>query len=305
MSNKILDLKLTYRCNNNCVYCCQDRELRKLNSDLSLNYIKQIVASELPINKVVLTGGEPTMNSHFIKIIEYLAQNKIGNIQLQTNARTLRDKNLLNTLVTAGVNSFGISMHGYDAHTHEAFTNTEGSFYELVEALHNIRNFDIPVALNCVITKHNIHCLDKIFDFVARNNFADTLQYAFIHITGNAKTKVGDYVSISTAANAIKKVISDNMDMNLKVFTEAIPFCVMTNYEKNIAELYNNDIDVVVYDFHEKKYFRDNIFKYKPSSCQKCLFNSICCGTWKEYFEIFGAQEFIPVREFRSKTRCL
>ena len=89
--------------------------------------------------------------------------------------------------------------------------------------------------------------------------------------------------------------------MNLKVFTEAIPFCVMTNYEKNIAELYNNDIDVVVYDFHEKKYFRDNIFKYKPSSCQKCLFNSICCGTWKEYFEIFGAQEFIPVREFRSK----
>lgn len=208
MSNKILDLKLTYRCNNNCAYCCQDRELRKLNSDLSLNYIKQIVASELPINKVVLTGGEPTMNSHFIKIIEYLAQNKIGNIQLQTNARTLRDKNLLNTLVTAGVHSFGISMHGYDAHTHEAFTNTEGSFYELVEALHNIRNFDIPVALNCVITKHNIHCLDKIFDFVARNNFADTLQYAFIHITGNAKTKVGDYVSISTAANAVKKVIS-------------------------------------------------------------------------------------------------
>ncbi|HOF00864.1 MAG TPA: radical SAM protein [Spirochaetota bacterium] len=304
MSNKILDLKLTYRCNNNCLYCCQDRNLRKLNSDLTIEYVKKTVNEELPISKVVLTGGEPTTHSKIVEIIEYLHKKQVPNIQLQTNAKTLSDKIFLKNLINAGINSFGISIHGYNEYTHEAFTNTKNSFSNLVKALENIRYFDIPVALNCVVTKHNIDCLDKIYQFVIYNDFANTLQYAFIHITGNAKLGLTDYVNITEAAEAIKIIIAKNTNPNTKIFTEAIPFCLMTNYEKNVSELYIND-NVVICDFREKKHFRQKSFKNKPSTCKKCLFNSICPGTWMEYPEIFGTEEFIPIKEFRSKYKCL
>ena len=303
MSNRILDLKLTYRCNNNCIYCCQKRNLRHVGSDMEYNRIRKIIDSEYSINKVVLTGGEPTLSTELINIVKYIKKKNICEIQLQTNARVLANINYLKEIIDAGVNSFGISLHGEKADIHELFTGTKGSFDDVIKALYNIKKYDLPVALNCVITKHNINHLSEIVEFVSENDLADSLQFAFIHITGKAENGIKDFVKISKAASEVRKVIENNKNNELKIYTEAIPFCLMLGCEKNVAELYNNG-HVVTYDFNGKREFSNEIstrFKQKGPLCKDCLFDSICEGSWKEYPDIYGFHEFVPVVDFRGE----
>lgn len=303
MSYNILDLKLTYRCNNNCNYCCQDRELRMVNSELSIKNIQNILEVERNIDKVILTGGEATLSRNLENIVKVIRNKGITNIQLQSNAKKLADKSYLERLLATGINSFGISLHGCNEMMHEKFTGTKGSFDKLVKALENLREYEFPVALNCVLTKYNINNLNDILEFVEINKFASSIQFAFIHITGKAESGVRDYVKISEAAKRIKEAISYAKSYNIKIFTEAIPYCLMEGFEKNISELRNTD-NVITYDFRERRDFSNflsNGFKNKRDKCKLCLYNSLCDGPWAEYPAIFGYDEFVPVTHFRSK----
>lgn len=300
---RILDLKLTYKCNNDCQYCCQERELRKVKSDFSKDDVQRIMEREwkLGIDKVVLTGGEPTLNEELEEIARLIRDIGVRILQLQTNARLLDDEEYLVRLIKAGVNNFAISMHGSTEDMHEAFTHTPESFQQLMNALRLINQYKMPIALNCVITKHNIKHLKEIITFVHDNNLANSLQFAFIHMTGKAKCGISDFVTISEAARAVKEACDGISYDDLNVTTEAIPFCKMYGHEKMVSELYN-DAEIITYDFRERREFtkaRQSLFKYKPKICEKCIFNSVCEGTWAEYAEVYGYGEFVPIKEFR------
>jgi len=302
---RILDLKLTYRCDNDCGMCCQDRNLRNINSDLKLQDVKEIYKNEEnthTIDKVVLTGGEPTLSPEIIRIVEFFKKQGIKNIQLQTNAKRLKDPKFLARLTEAGINSFGISLHGHCQEVHERFTCTRGSFKEVILALENLKNSKASIALNAVITQANINNLGELVCFVQKNNYAHSLQFAYIHITGKAESNRNEVVRIAEAAEKVKKVIHNFAGGTIKIYTEAIPYCLMRNYEKHVAELYN-DSEIITYDKFQKRDFtkaRKNEFKAKARHCEHCLFDSICEGPWYEYPREFGFDEFIPVTDFRS-----
>lgn len=303
MSDKILDLKLTYRCNNNCEYCCQDRKLRMIQSELPLDRIVNILECEKGIEKVVLTGGEPTMSANFFEIVKLIKSSGINNIQLQTNARKLRNSEYLEKIVRCGINSFGISLHGCTERMHEAFSSTKGSFSDVIYALENLKKYKFPIALNCVVTKHNIFFMDEIVRFVEQKRYASSIQFAFIHMTGKAENGIENFVRISEVAENVKKVIQDFSNSEIKIFTEAIPFCLMEGFEKNVSEL-SSYREVITYDFRERREFNKlalEKFKAKGPKCHMCLFNSICDGTWAEYPELCGFDEFIPITSFRSE----
>ena len=302
---RVVDIKLTYRCNNDCRFCCQERGLREMHSDLNQNDVEKILEAELAsgIDKVVLTGGEPTMHASLKEIVRLIRGKSINTVQLQTNARLLENEQYLDELMEAGVNNFAISLHGCTDRMHEAFTHTKGSFQQVVHALEVINRHKVPVALNCVITKHNIDHLKEIIMFVKRNRFADSLQFAFIHITGKAQDDIGQFVKISEAAKAVKEAVDAMENCGLRITTEAVPFCQMYGHEKMVSELYNN-AEIITYDFRERREFtqaRRNSFKRKAETCVKCIFDSVCEGTWSEYPEIYGYGEFIPVRQFGSR----
>ena len=302
MSDKILDIKLTYRCNNNCNYCCQDRKLREVESDLSVNFVQDILNREGYASKVVLTGGEATLNPNLTDIIKIIKKYGINNIQLQSNAKKLAEKEYLSRIIEAGVNSFGISLHGSEKSMHEAFTGTEGSFDAVIVALENLKEYRVPVALNCVITKHNVNWLGNIVDFIDDNHYAKSVQFAFIHMTGRAESGINDYVKISEAASQVKMMLQ-NRKKTIDIFTEAIPFCLMEGFEKNVSELRTKG-DVVTYDFKERINFSETIktiFKCKSQACLKCLFYNLCEGIWAEYPNVYGFGEFVPVTDFRSE----
>lgn len=302
-SKKVIDLKLTYQCNNDCIYCCQERELRYKETFLTTTKINDFLQnSNIKYDKAVLTGGEPTLNSELIQIVTLLTKYHIPEIQLQTNGRLLSNMEYLHKLIKNGVNSFGISLHGHNEKIHEAFTGTNNSFNEVILGLENLKKFNLPVTLNCVITKHNIDFLKNIIDFVLKRKYCNQIQFAFIHITGKAKNKTSDFVRITDVANKIKEVIDLYKD-KIVILTEAIPLCLMYKHEKNVAELYSI-FDTTVLDFRSTINFTSEMkrnFKAKGIDCNKCIFFEICDGPWIEYPTIYGYDEFKPVYYFRSE----
>lgn len=307
----ILDIKLTYQCNNRCILCCQSDEIKVSNSRIELKDVERFIESldidSIRDTKVVLTGGEPTLHRDILGIIKVLKQAGVRHIQIQSNATFLTTNISVENLINEGVDSFGISLHGNTSEMHENFTCTKGSFERTVSNLKKLSEGKIPVAINCVISKYNVEHLSDVVKFVSERNLASSIQFAFIHIMGRADNHHDLIPSISEAARSVKDAIRIGSDNGISVKSEAIPFCLMGGYEKHVSEIEKMDRITILdkngcFNFSEH---RENDLKAKDSSCRQCLFYSMCEGPWIEYPEYFGWSEFVPVRNIKNaRNNC-
>ena len=301
----ILDVKLTYKCNNHCPLCCQEDKIKNDSSTIAqdeiFEYIDCMPPNEIKNTKIVLTGGEPTLHRDILEIIRKLKNKGFAAIQLQSNI-TLKSLSIgVNDLVQAGVTGMGISLHGCTAEMHESFTNTKGSFECTVDNLTKLSKIGMPVALNCVISKHNISSLSDIVKFVADLHLANDIQFAFIHITGRANYHHEVVPTISSAAKEVQNAVEIGRQFGIRIKSEAIPFCLMRGFEKHVAELEKlGKITILdkmgIMNFSEH---RGKSLKAKCKECEQCLFFSMCEGPWAEYPQFFGWNEFIPVQSVK------
>ena len=107
-----LRVSLTDVCNLRCVYCMPEdmtfRPRHELMSDEEIITIVRMMA-ELGINKVRLTGGEPTVRPHVVEIVRQIAHIPgIRDIAMTTNAILLPQ--LAEPLARAGLNRVNISL---------------------------------------------------------------------------------------------------------------------------------------------------------------------------------------------------
>lgn len=305
---KVLDIKLNYHCNNKCVLCCQQDAIKNESTMLHFNDVVAFLSENLSneccngqICKLVLTGGEPTLHPDLINIIAAAKEMGCKTIQIQTNATRLSDNSLLEQMLSAGANSFGISLHGYDAAVHEAFTNTPGSYDKTIQALGLLREHEANVSINAVISKLNVDTLTELVAKVGREKIAQNIQLAFIHITGRAVNEINLVAHISQAADKVRECIELGRQYGLTVTSEAIPFCLMRGFERQVSELYFRD-EIIIFDRNGTMRFdqqRKNELKGKCDRCRECLFYMLCEGPWIEYPQYFGWDEFMPIKEFK------
>jgi MoaA/NifB/PqqE/SkfB family radical SAM enzyme len=304
---KTLDIKLHNRCNNKCLLCCIDEDKKQEKEAIPLDDVLMFVISHFKKDeniKVVLTGGEPTLYHDIINLIIEIKSIGCQTILLQTNGAFLDGYAKLEDFINAGVNMFGISLHGYTAEIHDCFTQTKGSFDNTVLTLRKLRDYNANVLINSVINKININCLSDIMHLIEDNELAYILQFAYPHITGKARDNKNMIIPISVAAKQIKKCIMERRKRQLTIRSEAIPCCLLRGNENIVSELFISDDEIIVLNNSGTLEFsnaRKNFLKSKGPKCMKCLFGSICEGPWKEYPQLFGWDEFVPIKDFMYK----
>ncbi|HMB65843.1 MAG TPA: hypothetical protein VKO42_03115, partial [Patescibacteria group bacterium] len=168
-----------------------------------------------------------------------------------------------------------------------------------VQGIKNLRELDQYILTNTVITSANYKDLPQLAELFVKlgvNHF----QFAFVHIKGRAEENKDWLVPRKTE---VVPYAQEGLDIGLaagiRVFTEAIPFCLMRGYEQCVAEQEIPETSIFDVDFKIDDYsaYRKNSGKAKREECKKCKYNKICEGPWKEYVDIFGWDEFQPVRE--------
>lgn len=295
-----IDLKITFDCNNKCDFCAQGHK-RNFHAPARTRKIMRELekAARNGLDSVVFTGGEPSLHPELPGFIRKAGSLGFKTIQLQTNAQTLSHLPFLKSLKAAGLNEVAPALHGSRAATHDGLTRNPGSFLRTLAGIKNCVDLGLQVVTNTVITSANYTELPGVAEILLKLGVAQ-FQFAFIHIVGSAEKNKDWLVPRKTDVLPwVKKGLDKGIKAGVPCYTEAIPFCLMKGYEDCVAERIIPDHYIVDAGFIVENYgeHRRKHGKAKRKECLKCGYFRICEGPWKEYPEIYGWDEFVPVRE--------
>ncbi|MGE5279672.1 MAG: radical SAM protein [Deltaproteobacteria bacterium] len=290
-----VDIKVTFQCNNSCLFCVQGRK-RRTAAEKTREEIEDILrASRSGCAEAVFTGGEPTLRPDILALLRYAAH--LGyRTQIQSNGRLFCYRDFCVRMAQAGMNAVVISLHGPGPRVHDRLTRAEGSFRQTAAGIKNLRALGIEVMTNTVINKFNYRLLPDIARRLVELNVSH-FQFAFPHILGEAKARVGQLIPTKTEVipHLLKALeIGDREKRTVRI--EAIPYCFLPGREACVSDRYIPDTRV--FDVHAVKDFdrwRKRAGKCKGPRCPACRYNDLCEGPWREYPKIFGWKEFRPV----------
>jgi MoaA/NifB/PqqE/SkfB family radical SAM enzyme len=159
-------IRLTRRCNNNCIFCL-DKEAQN-GSFIDLDTIKLQLRQgrEQGIKKLILSGGEPTLHPDYLKIVKFASGIGYKGIQTVSNGRMFAYKGFLQKAVANGLTETTFSMHGHTGELYERQSQVKGSFEQALRGLLNALNTKgLVVNIDIVLNKINYKYLEDIIRY--------------------------------------------------------------------------------------------------------------------------------------------
>lgn len=151
---KYLRLSLTEKCNFKCSYCLPNGYQGCPSQYLNLNEIRNLAVAfnQLGIEKIRLTGGEPTLRPDLIEIIRIL-KDDVGVNQVALTTNGFRLEHDLEKLKFAGLDSLNISLDSLDEDKFKVICGTHKceSIKRSIDRALNLGFKNIKI--NCVLLK--------------------------------------------------------------------------------------------------------------------------------------------------------
>ncbi len=162
----IYALELTPTCNNRCPGCSNiysgQRAPAATDADTWIAWLSVIGPAAVQIR---LTGGEPTLHPGFLRILQ-AATSYDAWVTVFTNGRWHDPHALVAALAqTPRLSGLLVSLHGWNAQQHEAFSGVPGSFDETIANIRLALAAGVRVALSTVITRQNWRNLEAVVDW--------------------------------------------------------------------------------------------------------------------------------------------
>ena len=160
-----INLNLNYTCNQNCIHCCNPKDMNSYS--INFEQAKKIIdeASDLGVFDVTLTGGECTINNDFIKIAKYITEKQLR-LSVLTNAQKLYDdENLFNDLINLNPSQVQITLFSMNPLIHDKITKIKGSQYKAVEVIKKICACKITTQVTCIVLDCNFNEYKKVKEF--------------------------------------------------------------------------------------------------------------------------------------------
>jgi cyclic pyranopterin phosphate synthase len=156
-----LRISLTDKCNFRCPYC-MPKEIFKAGykfldqqAILSASEIIRLalIFKDLGINKIRLTGGEPTLRNDLLTIISELA--KIPDLEIAMTTNGTRLQELALPLREAGLDRITVSLDAVDAATFEKMNDVSVPLEKVLAGLDSARKAGFsPIKINTVVRKN-------------------------------------------------------------------------------------------------------------------------------------------------------
>lgn len=273
-------LHLTYKCNDNCLFC-YDGIKRQTLPDLSLKEAKNLVIKAKNEGKkiIALRASEPTLYPYLMELTEFISDLGLK-FRITSNLKRCADKNFAQKLVDNGLVSAYTSLHGHTAQLHDKIVRTTGSFQARTQGMKNLTALGVRIETNTTITSLNFRQLKTIAEFIWLNFKPYKMRFAFLRCKANA---LENTKNIMPRIPEIRPYLKEAVDYLKKegpyAFIEKGPICLLPEYEK---------------DFKSEYYMlRENI---KPAACSRCRFykDDACVGVSPTYLDLYGDSDLIP-----------
>jgi His-Xaa-Ser system radical SAM maturase HxsC len=202
-----------------------DAERRKGFSYRREDLLKYIDYLPMDLEYIVITGGEPTMQTElFLEVLDRIREKyPCTQVLLLTNGRSLSDRWLYEEVCARHPENFRIAIpvHGATAELHDYITRAPGSFDQTILGLTRLMNSDIKIEIRIVVTKTNCDDLLNIAKLIT-SKFHRVYYVNFIGLEprGNCALNFQDvYIhhreSFLKSKPAIEHLISHGHDVGL------------------------------------------------------------------------------------------
>jgi MoaA/NifB/PqqE/SkfB family radical SAM enzyme len=177
--------QITNECNLACLHCIEESGPGKafkdeLSSEEAFNIIDQLVKGEVPY--VSFSGGEPMVRPDFFQMVERITKGGVG-LKIETNGHYLTPENCAR-LKELGVKAVQVSIDGGSPASSNKM-RVHGRFDQALEGIANLKAAGVPIEVNFVPAKFNIHEIGEVVDLAYRVG-AYSFYTGKIMYTGNA-----------------------------------------------------------------------------------------------------------------------
>lgn len=285
-----LIMNITYKCANRCVFCATGD---RITAALSWEKIGAILRQHrlAGTDQLDIDGGEPTMHPRLIDAIGLARDLGYRSINVTTNGRLLRDRDLAARLLSSGITHLLISLHGPNAAIHEAATDTPGSFEQTISGIDNVmalRPPDLEVGMNVTIVRCNVDHLMPLTELAVAKGFAKiNLQLT----TPFGRAYEGVVPPLDEAADAVMRVI-DRYSEQIAIHVINAQFCAFPGYERYVVGDLQKLGRTMVFAADPRFPEQVNLYHWlgsrreKREVCAECPWTTVCEG-----FQVFAVDK--------------
>jgi len=175
--------ELTHRCPLSCPYCSNPLELERASGELTTAEWKKILTelAEIGVLQIHFSGGEPTARKDLVELVQHASD-----VGLYTNLITsavLLSRDRLSQLANAGLCHVQISFQGSEPEVADRVGGLKESHRKKIEVAKWTRELDLPLTVNAVMHRQNLHQLPDIIQ-MAVDLDADRLEVANVQYYG-------------------------------------------------------------------------------------------------------------------------
>jgi radical SAM protein with 4Fe4S-binding SPASM domain len=231
---KVAWLVINSGCNLRCNWCyLKGGEYNEV--DMPFDLLKKIVPflKELGITNVTLLGGEPTLHPRLVEIIKELSEYGIKSWMI-TNGKKLKDKELSDALVKAGLGSVGISIKGADDAHYRDLAGSLG-FSEAMLGFQNLNELGIKLSISITWVKELATRYIDVLENLINNNITNIgMDFGTPFVVGES-ISVDNILDPRESADLIGKVyqfLVEKKDVNFSFYI-TFPLCLIEKEIRN------------------------------------------------------------------------
>lgn len=198
---------LTEKCNLRCAYCL--RGTNDKGKEMPFPVLKRIILSayRFGIRAFSVTGGEFFIYPHWRQLIELVGSLKSW-ILIETNGYDLKEEEVIFIKHTLNNRIFKVlvSLDSYRQEVHDKFRG-EGSFAKAVQAIKLLRQHDIAVGANILITPLNFLSEEDLADYLEFNKKLGVSEVYLGETVGLGRAKESPFMLSDNQRRRINKIL--------------------------------------------------------------------------------------------------
>src|ERR1700750_14020 len=175
--------KLTHRCPLQCPYCSNPVELDRAGPEFRTDEGRRVLSelAEIGVLQIHFSGGEPTARKALVELVQHATD--VGLYSTLITSAVLLTKDKLKALADAGLCHVQISFQGNEPVAADRVAGLKNSHEKKLEVARWTREFDLPLTVNAVMHRQNLHQLPDIIQ-MAVDLDADRLEVAHVQYYG-------------------------------------------------------------------------------------------------------------------------
>lgn len=292
-------VRLTFDCNDHCVFCLDAHTHNGTHRSREEVKAQIIDGRRKGAERLILSGGEPTIHPDYIQFIKLGRMAGYKKIQTVTNGRLFSYKEFLTKCIDAGLGEITFSIHGVNARIHDALVGTKGAFEQEIRGLqHALDDGRVIINIDVCVNRGNVKTLP---DLIEKFSNMGIYEYDLLHVIpfGNAYTEGKEtlFYDLEKMRPYLLEAFEYSKKPGFHIWLNRFPVPHLEGYENLIQDPYKLN-DEVRGRKEEYELLIDHgvpLDCRHPHRCSHCYMEPIC-DTLEEVRETVAASSFEVVR---------